>query len=83
MHACTRLLINAINALTNPHKCSSVLPIYFQRGDNGIFKLNMLFIPSQGSAMEVMEQYNSFLRKRQRPVWLIRDIVSNTAHLFK
>lgn len=63
MHACTRLLINTINALTNPHKCSSVLPIYFWRGDNGIFKLNMLFIPFQGSAVEVMEQYNSFLRK--------------------
>lgn len=35
----------------------------FQYGDNGIFKLNLLFIPFQGSAAEVMEQYNSFLRK--------------------
>lgn len=35
----------------------------FQRRDKGIFELNMLFIPFQGSAAEVMEQYNSFLRK--------------------
>lgn len=35
----------------------------FRRGDNGIFKLNVLFIPFQGSAAQVMEQYNSFLRK--------------------
>lgn len=28
-----------------------------------MFKPNVLFIPFQGSAAEVMEQYNSFLRK--------------------
>lgn len=44
-------------------KCNSVLPIYFGREDNGVLKQNVLFISSRGSAVEVIRQYNSSMRK--------------------
>lgn len=63
MHTYHISLLMLLAYLQIPTKCNSVPPIYFGLEDNGIFKLSMLFISFQGSAVEVIRQYNSSLSK--------------------